>query len=259
MVWPTAIARMTTTERPAIGKANLARGGRAAAGFSTLIAGAPEQAWRELLERAPVLSALRGPILVVAPHPDDETFAAAGLMLRYPGAHVLAVSDGEAAYPKPGLRGIRRRELRRSLSHAPGTSMSFLRLPDGEIGSNQRRLERALQSAAAKMRVLVAPYESDGHCDHDSVGQVCRRVARRNGMTLLRYFIWRWHLGNADDFESRQFVRLPLNVRERQTKQRMMASFPSQLGVDPMSPERNAVVPPHVFEYFTRPYEAFLR
>jgi LmbE family N-acetylglucosaminyl deacetylase len=250
---------MTTIERPANGKSNLARGGLPAAGFSTLTAGAPEQAWRELLGRAPVLPALQGPILVVAPHPDDETFAAAGLMLRYPGTHVLAVSDGEAAYADLSLRAIRRRELRRSLAHARGTSMTFLRLPDGEIGKHQRRLERALQSAAANVRVLVAPYESDGHCDHDSVGAACVRVARRHGLTLLRYFIWRWHLGGAEDFASSQFVRLPLNVHERHVKQRMMASFPSQLRGGTDLSDRPAVVPRHVLDYFTRPYEAFLR
>src|ERR1700722_18369371 len=130
-------------------------------GFSTRTAGAPEQAWRAMLKRAPVLPTLRGPILIVAPHPDDETFAAAGLMLRYPGARVLAVSDGEAAYAQPGLRSIRRRELRRSLAHARGTSVAFLRLPDGDIGKYQRRLERALQSATRHAALIVAPYESD--------------------------------------------------------------------------------------------------
>jgi LmbE family N-acetylglucosaminyl deacetylase len=195
----------------------------------------------------------------VAPHPDDETFAAAGLMLRYPGARVLAVSDGEAAYAESGLRGIRRRELRRSLAHAPGASVAYLRLPDGAIGKHERHLERALERAAAHTRVIVAPYERDGHPDHDSVGAVCRRVARRKGLTLLRYFIWRWHLGNATDFDSSQFVRLPLDSHERHTKQRMMASFQSQLQGNSRSSDRHPVVPPHVLDYFRRPYEAFLR
>ncbi len=180
-------------------------------------------------------------------------------MLRYPGARVLAVSDGEAAYATPGLRGVRRRELRRSLAQAPRTSVMFLRLPDGAIGKHQRHLQRALQSASANVGVIVAPYESDGHPDHDSVGAVCRQVARRNEIPLLRYFIWRWHLGNAEDFDPSQFVRLPLNARERQTKQRMMASFPSQLLGEAGSRAGHAVVPPHVLQYFARPYEAFLK
>jgi LmbE family N-acetylglucosaminyl deacetylase len=258
MAWHSGIAPTITTAPRAIGNSNLTRDG-AAAGFSTQNPGAPERTWRELLERAPVLSALKGPILIVAPHPDDETFAAAGLMLRYPGARVLAVSDGEAAYADPGLRGTRRRELRRSLAHAPGASVAFLRLPDGEIGKYQRHLDRALQSAAAHVRMFVAPYEKDGHPDHDSAGAVCQRVARRNGLPLLRYFIWRWHLGNAADFESSQFVRLPLDSHEWHTKQRMMASFRSQFRGAAGSSDGQAIVPPHVLDYFRRPYEAFLR
>jgi LmbE family N-acetylglucosaminyl deacetylase len=233
--------------------------GDGAGGFSTRTAGAPEQAWRALLKRAPILPTLKGSILIVAPHPDDETFAAAGLMLRYPGARVLAVSDGEAAYAQPGLRSIRRRELRRSLAHARGTSVAFLRIPDGQIGKHRRHLETALQTVAARVGIIVAPYESDGHPDHDSVGAACRRVARRNGIPLLRYFIWRWHLGNAEDFDSSHFVRLPLTAHERHTKQRMMASFQSQLQGDAGPREGHAVVPPHVLRYFARPYEAFLK
>lgn len=258
MVWHSGIAPTITTERRAIGRLNPTRGGDAA-GFSTLTPGSPEQAWRTLLERSPFLRQLKGPILIVAPHPDDETFAASGLMLRYPGTRVLAVSDGEAAYADPRLRSIRRHELRRSLAHARGTSAAFLRLPDGKIGLRQRHLERALQSAATHVRMIVAPYERDGHPDHDSVGAVCRRVARRNDLTLLRYFIWRWHLGSPDDFDAGQFVKLPLSRHERHTKQRMIACYQSQLRPGLGSSEGQPIVPPHVLEYFARPYEAFLR
>jgi LmbE family N-acetylglucosaminyl deacetylase len=54
-------------------------------------------------------------IVVVAPHPDDETLAAGGLiaMQRFRQIHVtlLAVTDGEAAYPGvPDLGRTRRVE-----------------------------------------------------------------------------------------------------------------------------------------------------
>jgi LmbE family N-acetylglucosaminyl deacetylase len=56
---------------------------------------------------------------VVAPHPDDETLAAGGLIATQRSRHLpvtlLAVTDGEAAYPDvPDLARTRRLEQARA-------------------------------------------------------------------------------------------------------------------------------------------------
>jgi LmbE family N-acetylglucosaminyl deacetylase len=223
-------------------------------GFDTAIEGTPEADWQPLFERCGNLSPLCTPLVVVAPHPDDETFGAGGLLLRYPGARVISVSDGEAASSLPNLRHIRQRELRRALSIPSGIRLTRLGLPDGRIATRERHLEDALHVLVDGARTLVAPYERDGHPDHDSVGRVCRRVARRNRMCLLRYLIWRWHLGSPEELRRNRVSRVSLSPLEQKRKRRMMACYASQL-----SGGSSAVVPPHVLRYFCRSFEVFLQ
>jgi LmbE family N-acetylglucosaminyl deacetylase len=224
------------------------------AGFDTRDQGTPEQRWRDLLARSPLLDAIESRILIVAPHPDDETFGAGGLQQRHPDAAVLLVTDGEASSQVANLANRRQREVRsalRTLGHGPAPV--FLGLPDGHVSAHERQLERALSLRLRGVSTLVAPYEHDGHTDHDAVGRVCLRLAKRHRLRLLRYCVWAWHRCDVRHFRATQFVRLPLSAHEQQTKRRAIACFHSQL-----EGGRDAVVPPHVLEYFQRPYEAFL-
>jgi LmbE family N-acetylglucosaminyl deacetylase len=225
-------------------------------GFDTRSAGTNDQAWRSLLVSSPLLHESLGSTLIVAPHPDDETFAAAGLQQHF-DAEIVVVTDGEAARPEDAnLAARRRREVRSALLclGQRAAAPTFLGLPDGHVSAREQQLERLLAARLAGISTLIAPYEFDGHPDHDAVGRVCLRLARRHGVRLLRYFIWAWHRLVPADFRAPQFVRLALTDSERRRKQRAMQCFHSQLdgGVD-------AIVPPHVLIYFSRPYEAFLQ
>ena len=230
---------------------------RAKHGFDTRAEGTPDAAWRTLLGNAPLLHSLDEPILIVAPHPDDETFAAGGVQRRYQRTRVVVVTGGEGSHPgRANLRAIRRRELalaRRQLARC-GEPPSYLDLPDGQVEAREPQLERLLNRLLHGVATLIAPYERDGHPDHDAVGRVCRRLARRNCTKLLRYMIWGWHQADVAAFRAPHFLRLTLDQRERQAKRRAIACFRSQLDGG-----RGAIVPAHVLPYFNRPYEAFLQ
>jgi LmbE family N-acetylglucosaminyl deacetylase len=225
--------------------------------FDTHAAGTPDAAWRALLANAPVLHWLDEPILIVSPHPDDETLGAGGVQRRYHGARVVVVTGGEGSHPGwPNLRAIRRGELalaRRQLA-SRGDPPSYLGLPDGHVDVREPQLERLLGFHLRGVATLIAPYERDGHPDHDAVGRVCRRLARRNRTRLLQYMIWGWHQSDVSAFRPPHFVRLALGQREQQAKRRAIACFRSQL-----EGGAGAIVPPHVLPYFDRPYEAFLQ
>ena len=226
-------------------------------GFDTRVDGTSEQAWRSLLERAPRLREARAPLLIVAPHPDDETLGAGGLQQRYPDAHLIVVTDGEKAREDdPALAMHRRVELTAALRclGRHGRTPTFLALPDGAVAAHEQQLERVLTLHLRGVSTLVAPYEHDGHADHDVIGRVCLRLARRYRIRLLRYLIWAWHQRDVSAFRPAQFVRLALTGHERQAKQRAMNCFHSQLDGGPA-----AIVPSHVLTYFRRPFEAFLQ
>jgi LmbE family N-acetylglucosaminyl deacetylase len=100
---------------------------------------------------------------------------------------------------------------------------------------------------------LIAPYERDGHPDHDAAGEVCCEIARLRKVALWRYPIWIWHHGFPERFADESLGRFLLDEATREAKARAMSCFTSQ--VRPLG--REPVVPAHVLKYFTRPYEVF--
>lgn len=137
--------------------------------------------------------------LVVAPHPDDETIGAFGLIraLKAAGSEVrvLVVSDGAGSHrgsvrwPRRRLVAERRRETRRAMRrlglHAG--EIDFLGLPDG--GLPDRPASALLPPRFTHgVALLVGPSEGDAHPDHVAVARAiraCRVPARR-----LAYHVW---------------------------------------------------------------------
>src|ERR1700760_4468701 len=147
-------------------------------GFDTSVRGMPETQWADWASQAPVWSPPPGHIVVVAPHPDDETLGAGGLIFTCAQsatkATIIAVTDGEAACPGvPGLDRVRRRELVsaiRQLELAPA-DIFRLGLPDGGVREREVELARSLAKCIPDGAVIVAPFEFDGHPDHDAVAR----------------------------------------------------------------------------------------
>jgi LmbE family N-acetylglucosaminyl deacetylase len=137
---------------------------------------------------------------VVAPHPDDETLGAGGLIFscvanRIP-VTVISVTDGEAACPEVrDLDRIRREELAGAMGELGlgGIDVIALGLRDGHVQDDEGDLARMLTELVPAEATLVAPFELDGHLDHEATGRACLITARRCGATLARYPIWAWY------------------------------------------------------------------
>jgi LmbE family N-acetylglucosaminyl deacetylase len=232
-----------------------------AAGFDTSAPGMPVAQWADWASQAPAWIPPPAHIVVVAPHPDDETLGAGGLIFTCAQAAarvtVVCVTDGEAACPEvPALDHVRRRELvsaMRELELAPA-DIFRLGLPDGGLCACEVELQQSLARCIPDGAVVVAPFEFDGHPDHEAVARACRNAARERGFTLVRYPIWAWHRGSAELFRERNGVRFVLSERARAAKRRAVAQFRSQLEERP----GGAIVPAHVLAYFDQPYEVFL-
>ncbi len=141
-----------------------------------------------------------GPALIVAPHPDDETIGAFGLIraLRRRGiaVRVIVVSDGAASHPasprwpRRRLVAERRRETRRAMSRAgvAAGAIRFLGLPDGALPEAGCA---ALAAAVARIRRLgltVGPCRDDAHPDHCAVAAALDRMPARG--RRLSYRVW---------------------------------------------------------------------
>lgn len=205
---------------------------RALQGFDTTRPGTPERLWRNWPEHLSEWTPPPGDLLVVSPHPDDETLGAGGLinLCQRQGRNVtvLSLTNGEAACPEvPDLGPVRQAELIGAM-HALGIGAERVlrwELPDGCIATHELRIERALCELGKDFALFAGPFALDGHPDHESAGRAIRKAAAALRRPLARYPIWAWHRGSQ-------------------------ALLRARYG--------GAIVPAHVLEYFRRDHEVFL-
>lgn len=240
--------------------------------------GTTEAAWLPFLEglRLPPLKLTPPPrrVVVLAPHPDDEVLGVGGLLalLSRAGAsvEVVAVTDGEASHPASTAVPPTELSLVRTMETVTALTALGLRptvhrlgLRDGGAGSLEDPVTDALASDDELLQPgdwLLAPWDSDGHPDHEAVGRAAHRVVERTGARLLAYPVWAWHWAQPADprvpWSRASVVRLPADVRR--AKAAAVTAFRSQtepLGPDPADPADAAVLPAAVLARFARPYE----
>ncbi len=178
--------------------------------------GTDPEAWTRFLDRqdAPAIDlAGAGSVVVVAPHPDDETLGAGGLIAAAARAgipvHVLLLTRGERSHPdsptttSETLAAARDDEFVAALrSLHPGATSTSVGIPDGATREHRDRVVETLDTAlagAARPALLVAPWRGDGHRDHRIAGEVAEAAAANaDDVDLLAYPIWAWHWDDPD-------------------------------------------------------------
>ncbi len=173
-------------------------------------------------------------VVVVAPHPDDETLGCGGLLHDLAGrsieVQVVTATNGEGSHRHwPGLAAVRRAEQVEALrSLGVSAEPIFLDLPDGAVSDHVGDLETALAELVAGADVVVAPWASDGHADHDAVGQVAVEVGSRMGVTVLAHPVWAWQWATLDELEGPPWKRWDLPPAARRAKADALARHRSQ-------------------------------
>ena len=216
--------------------------------------------WSKMLAKCPAWIPDDGPLLVVAPHPNDEILGAGGLMQTWVACgrevSVLSVSDGEAADPGfEGLANIRREEVKEALRKLCPTHVSVTRLglPDGKITEHLNRVRNAMLPFCRDRLTLIAPYEHDGHPDSDAVGATCVDFARSRSIPVARYPIRAWLRAVPTATGKERWVKFALSDDAKRAKARAIQCFRSQLGSAAGEP---AGQPPSAGH--ERAYEAFV-
>jgi LmbE family N-acetylglucosaminyl deacetylase len=150
-----------------------------------------------------------GGLIVVAPHPDDESLACGGLIAeaRAQGrpVRVVIVSDGTGShpasktYPRARLRELRETEARNAVTELgldPVEDIVFLRLPDRFVPSDGPRAEKAITAIVECVeqvgaRALFVSWRDDPHCDHQASYRIARAVQRQlPSLRLYEYTVW---------------------------------------------------------------------
>lgn len=195
--------------------------------------------WAEAMARArrwtpsPELSAV-----VVAPHPDDESLMFGGLLAaladRGAAVHLIAVTDGEAAYP--GADGValatRRRAEQSAALHELGlTRLTVERLgvPDGRVADAEADVARAVAAACrSEVGLVAAPWEHDHHADHEACGRAARRALDDHRSLVLVSGLF-WSLRRSPAPAGLQLAAIELTPGQRARKHAAIRHHRSQI------------------------------
>ena len=215
-----------------------------------------------------------GGLLVVAPHPDDESLGCGGaIALACRSGRrvaVVVVSDGAGshpnsrAYPPQRLAALRRDETREALARlglAP-EAVSFLDLPDRAVPSSSTAAVTAISAAAERVAAgaIFVTSPLDPHCDHRAAHALARQAAADTGRALYVYPIWSRTLpGDAMlDIEAPAGFRLAV-ADVLASKRQAIAAHRSQVsGLIPDDPTGFRLLP-EMIARFLQPFEPFVR
>ena len=203
----------------------------------------------------------RKPTIVIAPHPDDETLGAGGLIavLRSIAIEVaiVAVTDGENAYSDvPGLAEMREHEQTEALARlgVDASHIYRLRLPDSQVSDYELDLIENLLSIVPPSSQIIAPWRHDFHPDHEACGRAAEAVATQTQASLVSYFFWTWHLGVTETVAGLPLRYLPLGAAACRAKREALLCHRSQLQRENGEP----ILPENLLKPAWRTFEVFL-
>jgi LmbE family N-acetylglucosaminyl deacetylase len=201
----------------------------------TIVPLTPEAEWLPAFVELDVWDLPFVPTLVLAPHPDDETLGAGGLIakLRRAGVPVtiVAITDGENAYADThrlgDIRALEQTEAVRRLG-IPEPMIRRLHLPDSNVSDHENELVELLLSLVTADIHLVAPWQRDFHPDHEAAGRAAARVAQLKNVPVTFYLFWTWHRGSPGMLDGLAVTKLPLTETELKTKLHALQAHVSQ-------------------------------
>jgi N-acetylglucosamine malate deacetylase 1 len=140
-------------------------------------------------------------ILVLAPHPDDESVGCGGMLLKHSEQgdeiHVVFLTSGEkGGHGRSEAETIRLREeeARKASRLLKVRKIEFWHLPDGALRPTlpaQERLRRKLK--AFRPHRIYVTHENEMHADHRGAAHLLRRALLGGGQKdpeVLGYEVW---------------------------------------------------------------------
>ena len=213
-----------------------------------------------------------GPLIVLAPHPDDESLGCGGLIAACCAegrvVHVVVLTDGSASHratpecPPQRLAELRAKEAIGATSAlgVPPTHVHFLGASDGvaphagpDFARLAQRLVELVQSTGAG--TLMTSWRHDPHCDHVAAALLAEEVARLASVRLLAYPVWGWFRGDLP--KPVHGWRIDITMH-RPAKQKAIAAHASQITGMINGASRGASLTPNFLAAFARDYEVIL-
>lgn len=132
-------------------------------------------------------------ILILTPHPDDESIGCGGLLLRYAGqCDVILLTDGAKGnrdWSEEKTCKVRKKEFQKVMKWLGVRKYGMLNIPDLRLSEYKGRLDKI--DLRGYDYVLV-PGRNETHPDHKVVYDEIRKNIKRRRITvkLLEYEVW---------------------------------------------------------------------
>lgn len=233
----------------------------------------------EAMSGFPVVEAsdfVRRGLVVVAPHPDDESLGCGGLIAACRAAGlpvaIVIVSDGAASHPNsrryapPRLAELREQEAIDAAVElrVAAADVHFLRLPDGAVPTGGHDAAKAVERIAELVGaadVMAVTWRHDPHCDHKASFGLARAAARRlSGVSLWEYPIWGLTLTPQTPLTAEPLTGVRVRVEDYlRAKRRAVAAHASQTTDLITDDPKGFRLTPSMLGLFDTPFEIFLK
>ena len=218
-----------------------------------------------------------GPLLVLAPHPDDESIGCGGLIAtaiaRGREVHVAILTDGTGSHPESPstpparLRAIREAEARNAVTilGVSADRLRFLAQPDAHAPHEGPAFEAIAADARDIVErhgiaTILTTWRHDPHCDHEAASLLAAAVARRTGARQLEFPVWGWTLPRDRGLAAeppKWGARLDISA-VLPTKRRAIAAHLSQTTALITDSPYGFQLPAEFLALFDRPWEVFV-
>lgn len=156
-----------------------------------------------------------GKVLVVAPHPDDESLACGGMIALLQSQKqkvwVLFMTNGEASHPNSKLfpskilGALRKNEAINAckILGLPEDDIFFMNAGDGCLSNFVNKdisikIKNLIEEKEPDS--ILTPWRRDHHSDHIATTQLVREAAAKKDILIVEYPVWLWKKGSINDW-----------------------------------------------------------
>ena len=210
-----------------------------------------------------------GTVLIVNPHPDDETFgcglAMAAAAMKGRTIAIVLLTDGEGSHPSAKtiapneLAELRSSEFARALKIlVPSRRVDVLRLhlPDGKSRYEASLLKEVLPFARSHgASVIWSTWRDDPHCDHETAAALGCTLAKDLTIPYWSFAVWGRFGERSVPSDVHTFEAPNLVLRKREA----IAVYRSQIDPHTIDDPNGFAMPPALIAHFAEHPEIFVR
>ena len=207
-------------------------------------------------------------VIIIAPHPDDETLGLGGMIQRlsqlgFP-PYVIILSKGERSHQdccNLSLENIKNKRIAlatTALEHLslPEDHLFFLDFPDSAIDATDKEmisLQRLINRLSPEM--IFIPHRQEGWPDHVKTAEAITKIIR-DKVDIYEYIVWAWYY-NVWRFNWRNAMILRMSPEEHKTKSEAIDIYTQALA--PCGKPWSGVLPKLLIKACTWNCELFFR